>query len=173
MNHWLHLKLDTIKSLISRLHVFFANEREAKKLTGQTKVYRAAQDIASMGPRLVVIKSGEYGAMVYERSSARSFWAPAYPVDHVIDPTGAGDTFAGGFLGNLSRESDPYHPDAIKRSLVIANVLASFTISSLGTHALQEADEESIRTRVQAYLEMFPSADDNSLRHLGLAPAAV
>ncbi|MEK7287894.1 MAG: PfkB family carbohydrate kinase [Elusimicrobiota bacterium] len=148
MGHWLDLKLESLKNLLPSLNVFFINESEAKKLAGEGKVVRAAFKIGRQGPHLVVIKCGEYGALAWDSRRERFFWEPAYPTFEVIDPTGAGDSFAGGFLGSLSAESDPYCAEAIKRALAVGNVLASFAISSLGPDGVLGITREGLAGRL-------------------------
>lgn len=157
MNHWLDLKIDGLKKLLPKLGIFFINETEAKKLTGERKVIHAALKIGRQGPRLTVIKCGEHGALAWDSQREKCFWEPAYPTFEVVDPTGAGDSFAGGFLGSLASESDPFAPGAVKRALGLGNVLASFAISSLGPNGLLELTKERLTRRLENLAAM--SAD--------------
>lgn len=154
MNHWLNLKSEALIRLLPDIDIFFINEQEAKTLSGETKVVRAAHGLAKLGPRLVVIKSGEHGAMAYDGKLKRYYWSPAFPTVEVIDPTGAGDSFAGGFLGSLASQNDPFSNEAVGRALAFGNVMASFAISTLGVEGLAQIEKEKIFNRVNALAYM-------------------
>jgi sugar/nucleoside kinase (ribokinase family) len=143
-----------LKNLLGQVNIFFANEKEAKKLSGETKVRWAVERVAALGPRLVVVKSGEHGAVAYDGKTGAYFMAPAYPDCAVVDPTGAGDSFAGGFLGSLLSEQDPYSPAAIKKALYTGNALSSFAISSFSADGLWELGRDDIDRRIRTLLAM-------------------
>lgn len=158
IDFWLDLKRDSFIKLLERLDVVFMNEAEAKKISQEPKVVFAAKKISQWGPRVVVIKSGEHGAFAYDGQKDACYVAPAYPVDQVVDPTGAGDSFAGGFLGSLSEEARPFGPQAIKRALYRGNALASFTISSFSVEGLLELTREGLEDRFKTLVAMTQHA---------------
>ena len=114
-------------------------------LTGEQNLIKAARGVLELGPDLVVLKKGEHGALVVAPDLL--FAAPAYPVESVVDPTGAGDTFAGGFVGHLSTSSNPLDPGAVRKATIYGTVLASFTVESFGLERLAAASKEEIDTR--------------------------
>ncbi|MBI4063929.1 MAG: sugar kinase [Elusimicrobia bacterium] len=160
MNLWINTQANALKALLPKIHVFFVNEAEAKALTGERKVLRAAHRLGERGPRLVVIKSGEHGAMAYDSRRGQSYWAPAFPAFEVVDPTGAGDSFAGGFLGILLQSGDPYEPLAVKKALAAGNVMSSFALSALSIDGLAAIGASEVQQRLQVLSEMMAHAPD-------------
>ncbi|MBI4667598.1 MAG: hypothetical protein HY747_00165 [Elusimicrobia bacterium] len=146
---WLDLKSDALRKILPRVNIFFMNESEAKRFSGEPKVLRAARTISRLGPRLVIIKSGEHGAMAYDGETDNCFWAPAFPTFEVVDPTGAGDSFAGGFLGTAVSSGDPFHPSMIKKALFMGNVMSSFAISAVSIDGLVSLKSEEIAKRLE------------------------
>lgn len=151
---WIDYKHAQLKELLAGVQVFFINNEEAYKLTGEKKVILACRRIASWGPRLVVVKSGEHGAIAYDGAVDRYYMAPAYPDCPVVDPTGAGDSFAGGFLGSLLLDGDYYNADSVKRALAMGNVLASYTISQFSVEALLSLTKSTLAERMTKLLDM-------------------
>jgi len=129
MNLWIEHKKQSLLRLMKRVDMFVANDAEAKQLTGERNLVKAAKALKKMGPKLIVVKKGEHGVMFY--SEAIKFSFPAYPVERVVDPTGAGDTFAGGIMGYLSREKK-LNKTTLKKALLYATTLSSFNVEGFG-----------------------------------------
>ncbi|MFC1521096.1 PfkB family carbohydrate kinase [Elusimicrobiota bacterium] len=151
---WLDTKLDVLKELLHHIDIFFINEKESKKLSGEKKVLTASRKISGWGPRIVVVKSGEHGAQAFHREANRFYMAPAYPGCEVVDPTGAGDSFAGGFLGSLVNEKDPFRDTAIKKALYAGNVLSSYAISTFSVDYLLNLAKEEVESRLKMLTDM-------------------
>lgn len=151
MNFWMDIALDNLKAVISRANVLMINDDEARQLSGEESLTLAAKKIHAMGPETVVIKKGEHGAFMFE--GGKKFFAPAFPLDTVVDPTGAGDTFAGGFTGHLANlgSVDWEHK---KQAIVAGAVLASFTCESFGTDRLKNLTTEEWEARAKELQEM-------------------
>ena len=148
MNFWINHTLDSLKETLTKIQCLMINDEEARQLAGKSNLLKAAQDILDMGPAVLVIKKGEHGAMVISRESL--FVVPAFPLDHIEDPTGAGDTFMGGFVGYLSR-FDSFSEEAIRSAVVYGSTIASFSVERFGTDRLLELTEEEIETRVDEF----------------------
>lgn len=151
MNLWIDISRPALVSLIERVDILLINEAEALQLTGRDGVASAAQSLLESGLRTVVIKRGEYGAVVFHRDF--TFAVPAYPLITVVDPTGAGDSFAGGFLGYLSSVDDTGN-DAIRRAAVVGSVMASFAVESYGLDRLRSLSASDIDARFDAFVEL-------------------
>jgi cytidine kinase len=152
MNLWIDTARDSLVKTIGGVDLLFLNDDEVRMLTEQPTLLKAAQDINAMGPRTVVVKQGEYGAALFDEEGF--FALPAYPLEAVIDPTGAGDCFAGGFLGYLaSQESDVDH-SALRRAMTYGSVLASFNVEEFGTERLQRLTREEIDDRYADFRRM-------------------
>ncbi len=149
MNLWINNTLDDLKKVLARADVILMNEGEARQLTGHYNGVRAAQELLKMGPKAVVIKRGEYGFMLY--SNEGYFILPAFPIDHVVDPTGAGDTFAAGFFGYLARLDQDFSIEAVKQACVHGCLLASFTVQGFGLDALRKLDWSALEARHAEY----------------------
>ncbi len=145
MNHWIVTKKDSLLDLLDRIDMLILNEGEAKLLTGQRNLVTAARQILDMGPRVVIIKKGEHGAMMYD-ADGDIFLLPAYPTPVVIDPTGAGDSFAGGMMGYLS-QAGTVDIISLRNAMVYGTVVASFTIGDFSIHGVQAATREMIDER--------------------------
>lgn len=142
MNLWIHHKCASLRRLMKRVHLFVANDAEARALTGEGNLIKAAKRLAQMGPKMIVVKKGEHGVLFYSRNVMFSF--PAYPVEKVVDPTGAGDTFAGGLMGYLSKVRKVDEKN-LRRALLYATTIASFNVEGFGmakTAPLTMADVE-------------------------------
>ena len=152
MNFWMDVALDNLKKIISRVDVLTVNDDEARQLTGEHFLPKAAAAIHAMGPQTVVIKKGEHGALMFHGGEV--FFAPAYPLDKVVDPTGAGDTFAGGFVGYLAsrhQEAGTVTWEDMKQAVVVGSVMASFTCEAFGTSGLAALTKEETQKRWEAY----------------------
>lgn len=145
MNHWIVTQKDSLLDLLDRIDMLILNEGEAKLLTGQRNLVMAAKQILEMGPRVVIIKKGEHGAMMYD-ADGDIFLLPAYPTPVVIDPTGAGDSFAGGMMGYLSH-AGTVDIISLRNAMVYGTVVASFTIGDFSIYGVQAATREMIDER--------------------------
>ncbi|MCI0499640.1 MAG: PfkB family carbohydrate kinase [Planctomycetales bacterium] len=145
MNLWIETANDDLRRLLNRIDMLVLNEKEAKLLTGHRNLLAAAKAIGGMGPRIVIIKKGEYGSMMVERSGS-IFLLPAFPTAVVIDPTGAGDAFAGGLMGYLA-QSDTVDLAALQNAMAYGTVMASFTIGDFSIHGIRSATREKIEDR--------------------------
>lgn len=151
MNFWMDSALDDLKKVIARVDILCVNDAEARQLSGQHSLVKAANTILAMGPKYLVVKKGEHGALLF--SEDRVFFAPALPLEDIIDPTGAGDTFAGGFIGYLARTQD-HSFDNLKRAIIVGSALASFCCEKFGVQRLLEISREDIDERVQQFIDL-------------------
>lgn len=151
MNFWMEHTWDTLMEVIKRCDVITINDEEARQLSGEYSLVKAAAKISEMGPRFVVIKKGENGALLFEED--RIFFAPALPLEEVFDPTGAGDTFAGGFSGYLA-QSGNLSFDQLKNAIIHGSNLASFCVERFGTERLQEVTSGELAERLEAFREL-------------------
>ncbi|HEX3113056.1 MAG TPA: PfkB family carbohydrate kinase [Candidatus Eisenbacteria bacterium] len=151
MNYWIKTKKDELLETLKKVRIVIINEEEARELTGEALTHKAARAILSLGPETVVIKQGEHGAFL--QGPEVFFTCPAYPIDNVIDPTGAGDSFAGGFVGALARMAR-VNDHNLRRAVVYGCVLASFTVEGFGVSGLARADRDSILARAEAISDM-------------------
>lgn len=145
MNLWIQTQREDLDKLFKRIHGLVLNDEEAKLLTEKSNLIEAARDVLKMGPKFVVIKKGEHGCLMC--SARDTFVLPAFPADKVVDPTGAGDSFAGGMMGYLATQGGSISPATIKRALAFGTVVASFTISDFSLGGLQAATREQIDER--------------------------
>lgn len=151
MNFWMDTAMDNLKNVIRRVNVLMINDDEARQLSGEDALTKAAEEIHKLGPETVVIKKGEHGALMFEND--KRFYAPAYPLDEVVDPTGAGDTFAGGFIGLLTHKEATGWEEK-KQAIIAGSVLASFTCEAFGTKRLVELTTNDWQKRVKNLQEM-------------------
>jgi sugar/nucleoside kinase (ribokinase family) len=163
MNFWIRGKLADLQRTLARVDLLFLNDAEARELSGEHNIVCAARAITAMGPKLLVVKRGEHGAILFE--GARAFTVPAFPLAEVHDPTGAGDTFAGGFMGCLAREGT-VTPAALRRAAVMGSVMASFTVEGFSLDRLRTVTEEEILERFAAFraLTHFEELGPGALR---------
>jgi sugar/nucleoside kinase (ribokinase family) len=148
MNYWITTVPSEVEAAIRRVDVVIINDAEARQLSGEPNLLKAARKILSWGPRALVVKRGEYGAAMFTRDSY--FAIPAYPLESVFDPTGAGDTFAGGFMGYLaSRER--VDDDALRRAVIFGSVMASFNVEEFGTERVRRLTHEEINKRFRDF----------------------
>lgn len=155
MNFWISSKLNDLRSVLKQVNVVLINEVEAMMLSGKQNALAAAKHIvAEMGPSAIVIKRGEYGFVMYTKTDG-FFILPAFPVEKVVDPTGAGDTFAGGFFGYLAGLNRPPGPTDLKKACIQGTVLASFTIQDFSVDALSKVTTKDLDSRMQEYKKVF------------------
>lgn len=151
MNFWMDNTLDTLKEAISKVHVLTINDEEARQLSGEYSLVRAAREIEKMGPDYVVIKKGEHGALLFHQD--HMFFAPALPLEEVFDPTGAGDTFAGGFTGYLAKTGD-YSFKNLKKAVIYGSNLASFCVEKFGTERMLNLSDKEINKRMKTFKKL-------------------
>lgn len=152
MNFWMDIALDSLLKVIARVDVLMINDDEARQLSSESSLPLAAEALHKMGPRTVVIKKGENGSMLFE--DGKCFYSPAYPLEKVIDPTGAGDTFAGGFIGYLANLGDTSW-EVKKQAIVVGSVLASFTCEAFGTERIETLKKQEWRQRIEELRELI------------------
>jgi sugar/nucleoside kinase (ribokinase family) len=150
MNLWITNKRDSLVNLMKRVNLFVANDGEAKMLTGETNLIRAAKALRAMGPEMIVVKKGEHGVLYYCDDYMFSF--PAFPVEDVIDPTGAGDTFAGALMGYLSQQ-DRWDIHSMKTAILYATVLSSYNVEAFGMRKTGGLNHDDVRARMDAFME--------------------
>ena len=148
MNFWMDIALDDLKAVIKNVDVITINDEEARQLSGEYSLVVAARKIHEMGPKYVVIKKGEHGALLFHNNDM--FYAPALPLEEVFDPTGAGDTFAGGFAGYLAKTGD-YSFENMKRAVIYGSTLASFCVEKFGTERMQNLTDKEIYKRLDQF----------------------
>jgi sugar/nucleoside kinase (ribokinase family) len=148
MNFWMDCALTELLEVIARVDVITINDEEARQLSGEYSLLRAAIKIQTMGPRFIVIKKGEHGALIFHEKDI--FFAPALPLEEVFDPTGAGDTFAGGFAGYLAQSGDVSF-ESMKNAIVYGSNLASFCVEKFGTERMQDLKKEEVVTRLRKF----------------------
>jgi len=145
MNYWMEVALDNLLLVIKRVDLLSINDEEARQLTGEYSLVKAAQKLQDLGPRIVIIKKGEHGALLfYEKEHV--FFAPALPLEVVYDPTGAGDTFAGGLMGFLA-SAGRIDFENLKNAIIYGSTMASFCVEDFGSERLRKLTREEIRER--------------------------
>ncbi|WP_196885718.1 PfkB family carbohydrate kinase [Aureivirga sp. CE67] len=151
MNFWMDNALEDLLNVIKRVDVITINDEEARQLTGEYSLVRAAKKIYEMGPKYVVIKKGEHGALLFNEEHV--FFAPALPLEEVFDPTGAGDTFAGGFIGYIAKSEDISFEN-MKRAVIAGSNLASFCVEKFGTERMENLTAEEVQNRLVQFKEL-------------------
>ena len=151
MNFWMDIALDDLISVIKNVDVITINDEEARQLTGEYSLVVAARKIHEMGPKYVVIKKGEHGALLFH--DGHMFYAPALPLEEVFDPTGAGDTFAGGFAGYLASTGDISFEN-MKNAVIYGSTLASFCVEKFGTERMVTLKKEEVNTRLLEFKKL-------------------
>ncbi|MBW6492307.1 MAG: hypothetical protein K0B15_14075 [Lentimicrobium sp.] len=151
MNFWMNTAWDDLLEVIGMVDVLTINDEEARQLSGEYSLIKAARKIIALGPKFLVIKKGEHGALLFNEDSV--FFAPALPLEEVFDPTGAGDTFAGGFIGYLAKTGDISFEN-MKRAIIYGSAMASFTVQKFGTEGLQALDNGDLNDRIRQFSEM-------------------
>ena len=151
MNFWMDVARPELDEVISKIDVLLVNDSEARQLTGEYSLVKAAKKILTLGPRYLIIKKGEHGALLFHENSV--FFAPALPLEEVFDPTGAGDTFAGGFIGYLAKTKDISFEN-MKSAIIVGSALASFCVEKFGTERLKEVSKDDIHTRINEFVQL-------------------
>ncbi len=151
MNFWMDIALEELKQTISMVDVVTVNDEEARQLTGEYSLINAAHKILEMGPKYLIIKKGEHGALLFDKE--RMFFAPALPLADVADPTGAGDTFAGGFIGYIAKTGDISF-DNFKRAVIHGSALASFCVQDFGTKRMETLTYSEVRDRIDMFVNL-------------------
>lgn len=151
MNFWMEVAMDDLKKMISMVDVLTINDAEARQLTGEYSLVKAARKVMTMGPAYLIIKKGEHGALLFHGNQV--FFAPALPLEDVFDPTGAGDTFAGGFIGYLSQAGEVSF-NAMKRGVIYGSAMASFCVEKFGLERVVSLNDAEVEERVQQFVDL-------------------
>ncbi|HET8836792.1 MAG TPA: PfkB family carbohydrate kinase [Gemmatimonadales bacterium] len=159
MNYWIQSRKAALMALLARVDVLMVNDTEARELSGDWNIHRAGRWILQHGPSRVVIKQGEHGALLIERT--RTFYVPAYPLENVFDPTGAGDAFAGGFMAYLARRGT-VEDDDIRRAMVVGATMGSYAVEQFGIRGFDDVTLRDVNSRIHAF---------EDLTHVSLAEA--
>lgn len=152
MNFWIENKLQELKKLLGRVNILIINDSEARQLSEEPLVARAAKKIMDMGPEFLIVKRGEYGALLFSREDL--FFAPSYMLEQVLDPTGAGDTFAGGFMGYVASQDKDFDFASFKKGVAYGSVLASFTVEDFSVRRLGSLQKQEIEERYGQFLKL-------------------
>jgi len=151
MNFWMDLFMDDLKEALKEVDVLTINDEEARQLSGEYSLVKAAKLILAMGPKYLIIKKGEHGALLFNNEEV--FFAPALPLEEVFDPTGAGDSFAGGFIGYLAKTNDISFEN-MKRAVINGSAMASFCVEKFGTQKLTEITQEDVNARINKFVKL-------------------
>ena len=151
MNFWMDLFMDDLKEALKEVDVLTINDEEARQLSGEYSLVKAAKLILSMGPKYLIIKKGEHGALLFNNEEV--FFAPALPLEEVFDPTGAGDSFAGGFIGYLAKTNDISFEN-MKRAVINGSAMASFCVEKFGTQKLTEINQYDVNARINEFVKL-------------------
>ncbi len=151
MNFWMDIALDDLKEVLKKVDVLLVNDGEARQLSGEFSLVKAARKIMEMGPQFLIIKKGEHGALLFHKHHV--FYAPALPLEEVFDPTGAGDTFAGGFIGHLAKTKDISFEN-MKTAIIVGSALASFCVEKFGPERMKEITKEDIDARISEFVQL-------------------
>ena len=152
MNFWMDIALADLKAVLKRIDILIINDEEARQLSGELSLLTAAAKIVELGPKILIIKKGEHGALLFEEDQV--FSAPALLLPKVVDPTGAGDTFAGGLMGYLAATDDTSF-DNLKRAVIYGSAMASFVVEDFGTRRMQTLDKAQIDQRVHRFVDLM------------------
>lgn len=151
MNFWMDIMMDELKKTLAMVDVLIINDEEARQLSGEYSLVKASKVIRAMGPKFLIIKKGEHGALLFNED--RVFHAPALPLEEVFDPTGAGDTFAGGFMGYISSTNDTSF-DNMKRAIIAGSALASYCVEKFGTEKLIAINRNDVDQRIEEFVAL-------------------
>jgi sugar/nucleoside kinase (ribokinase family) len=151
MNFWMDIAMDDLRETLSLVDLLSINDEEARQLSKEYSLVKAAKKIMEMGPKYLIIKKGEHGALLFHKNQV--FFAPALPLEEVFDPTGAGDTFAGGFIGYLASTNDISF-DNMKRGIIYGSAMASFCVEKFGTERVANLSEKELRARVKQFVDL-------------------
>lgn len=151
MNFWMEVAMPDLEEVLKHVDLLMVNDAEARQLSGQFSLVKAAKSIMAMGPKYLIIKKGEHGALLFHGDNV--FFAPALPLEEVFDPTGAGDTFAGGFVGHLAKTGDISFEN-MKRAIIVGSALASFCVEKFGPTRLKEVTRKDIDRRIEQFKQL-------------------
>jgi sugar/nucleoside kinase (ribokinase family) len=151
MNFWMQNTPNELAKVLTMIDLLVINDAEARELSREYSLVKAAKKIQELGPKYLIIKKGEHGALLFHENNV--FFAPALPLEEVFDPTGAGDSFAGGFIGYLAKTNDISY-DNMKRAVIYGSAMASFCVEKFGTERLLELTEEDIEERVNDFVDL-------------------
>ena len=151
MNFWMEVAMDDLKEVLKKVDVLLVNDGEARQLSGEFSLVKAAHIILAMGPKFLIIKKGEHGALLFHDNHV--FFAPALPLEEVFDPTGAGDTFAGGFIGHIAKTRDISF-DNMKTAIIVGSAMASFCVEKFGPERLKEITKQDIGSRLNEFVQL-------------------
>ncbi len=151
MNFWMETALPDLKTVLTMIDVLMINDSEARQLSGEFSLVKAARKVMEMGPKFLIIKKGEHGALLFYDDHV--FFAPALPLENVFDPTGAGDTFAGGFIGHLAHTKDISFEN-MKTAIIVGSAMASFCVEKFGPQRLKEITKNDIDTRLKEFVQL-------------------
>lgn len=151
MNFWMEIAMPKLREVLKKVDALMVNDSEARQLTGEFSLVKAAKAIMKMGPRYLIIKKGEHGALLFHENQV--FFAPALPLEDVFDPTGAGDTFAGGFIGHLARTKDISF-DNMKTAIIVGSAMASFCVEKFGPGRLKTLTKADIDERIRQFVDL-------------------
>ena len=151
MNFWMEIAMPKLKEVLKKVDALLVNDSEARQLSGEFSLVKAAKKILKMGPQYLIIKKGEHGALLFHENNV--FFAPALPLEDVFDPTGAGDTFAGGFIGHIARTKDLSF-DNMKTAIIVGSAMASFCVEKFGPDRLRTLDKTQIDERIRQFVDL-------------------
>lgn len=151
MNFWMDIAMSDLEEVLKKVDVLLVNDGEARQLSAEFSLVKAARKIMAMGPRFLIIKKGEHGALLFHENHV--FYAPALPLEDVFDPTGAGDTFAGGFIGHLAKTKDISFEN-MKTAIIVGSAMASFCVEKFGPERMKEINQEDIRNRIDQFVQL-------------------
>ncbi len=151
MNFWMDVAMEDLKVVLKMVDVLLVNDAEARQLSGEFSIVKAARSIMQMGPKFLIIKKGEHGALLFHENHV--FFAPALPLEDVFDPTGAGDTFAGGFIGHLAKTKDISFEN-MKTAIIVGSAMASFCVEKFGPERMKEITKDDIDERIQQFVQL-------------------
>lgn len=151
MNFWMEIMMDELKKTLGMVDLLMVNDSEARQLSGEYSLVKAAAAIMKMGPKYLIIKKGEHGGLLFHENKV--FFAPALPLEEVFDPTGAGDTFAGGFIGHIARTKDISFEN-MKTAIIVGSAMASYCVEKFGTQRLREISKEDIANRIDEFVQL-------------------
>jgi sugar/nucleoside kinase (ribokinase family) len=151
MNFWMEIAMPRLREALQKVDALLVNDSEARQLSGEYSLVKAARLIMNMGPKYLIIKKGEHGALLFHQDQV--FFAPALPLEDVFDPTGAGDTFAGGFIGHLARTRDLSFTN-MKTAIIVGSAMASFCVEQFGPQRLKSLTKADIDTRIRQFVDL-------------------
>lgn len=151
MNYWIENKPEALKEVIKRVDILMLNDSETRILAKEPRITHAARTVLELGPKVLIVKRGEYGALMFSKEGI--FWAPSYPLEEVIDPTGAGDSFAGGFMGFIAGQGIAEHV-GYKTAVVFGSVIASFTVENFSVKRLAQLRRSDVDKRFSAFIQL-------------------